>query len=155
MADLSVEQDQLRALHELDGAEVPLEVILTRVQRLVDARREWENGPPGGEGQDHFRRWDAFRAAQDDFEAVGVSVAFLFTRLLAENTSLSADRARLRAQIEAGEQLRVAAKELLALKNGPRDAAYRELKPVVWRHLTAALAQASAKGAPGRAEGGT
>jgi hypothetical protein len=51
--------------------------------------------------------------------------------------------APLKAELEQGAGLRVAARELLALKRGPRDAAYWELKPIVWRRLSEALAQST------------
>ena len=97
----SEQAQALLGAHELSEIGIPLEVVLDRVQRLVDARRAWENGLPDGEWQDHSRRWDAFRDAQDDFEAVGISAAFLLTHLLSENAALAAENARLQAQAGA------------------------------------------------------
>ena len=53
--------------------------------------------------------------------------------------TLRAQAAALAEREAEVERLRVAAREMLALQDGPQDAAYRELLPIVLRRLRAAL----------------
>lgn len=57
-------------------------------------------------------------------------------RDLLERSHQAAALAEREAEVE---RLRVAAREMLALQDGPQDAAYRELLPIVLRNLRAAL----------------
>lgn len=121
----------------------PLE-LLTELHEYAEsaaaARLEQMHGHltthPKISGYDGTARWVSFCPScysRADLGSADVSDRLAARALLAETA------AALAAAQEREAELRAAAQELLTLKDGPRDAAYHELKPFAWKRLRAAL----------------